>query len=90
MPAQQRPIGFIEDERRLLGPWALQKDHGRGCEVRIALFSLGNLAVHSACRAALRATELVELCRFLVWTCKSEDMVCKRPGPRHTAFNLKA
>ena len=48
--------------------------------MRIALFSLGNLAVHSACRAALRATELVELCRFLVWTCKSEDMVCKRPG----------
>ncbi|CAK9115777.1 unnamed protein product [Durusdinium trenchii] len=45
--------------------------------VKIALFSLGNLAVHSECRSELRATKVVEVCHFLVNICSCEDMVHK-------------
>lgn len=45
--------------------------------VKIALFSLGNLAVHAACRSELRASKVVDLCQFLVRTCNREDMVHK-------------
>lgn len=43
--------------------------------VKIALFSLGNLAVHAACRSELCSTKVVELCQFLVRICNREEMV---------------
>lgn len=46
--------------------------------VKIALFSLGNLAVHSDCRAELtNSIKAAELCHSLMATCRPEDVIHK-------------
>merc|ERR1712130_340068 len=46
--------------------------------VKIALFSLGNLAVHSQCRNELTAsTQTAKLCHVLMGLCQRDDMIYK-------------
>jgi len=49
--------------------------------VKIALFSLGNLAVHSECRAELKcSTQVRELCHYLMKITQPDDIVHKYSG----------
>ncbi|CAE7891204.1 TIO, partial [Symbiodinium necroappetens] len=49
--------------------------------VKIALFSLGNLAVHSECRAELNcSTQVRELCHYLMKITQPDDIVHKLLG----------
>jgi len=46
--------------------------------VKIALFSLGNLAVHRECKEAMTsAVPIVDMCHQLMGLCQRDDMIHK-------------
>ncbi|CAE8594802.1 unnamed protein product, partial [Polarella glacialis] len=85
--ALQSLSNLIESRRPLSDPSPLSRGGGGAEEwqrfaadssVKIALFSLGNLAVHADCRAELKAElRAIEMCHSLMTSCQPDDMIHK-------------